>query len=112
MKPGTKTKKFMKSVREFLTKKYGDIKPEWELSLDLLESTLEQYNRCCEVLDRDGVIIDGQRGVTSHPANDIKNKCQIRIEKIFTELGLTPKAAAKLSSNEDDTEDLIEDLVN
>ena len=38
-----RVKKFMKSVRAFLVEKSGSVRPEWECSLLLLETYLEEF---------------------------------------------------------------------
>lgn len=105
------TNNYMNSVRTYIKSKYGDIKPEWEIALDLLASTLDEYFECCDIIKDQGVVVTGQRGVMVNPACTIKNQCQIRIEKLIAEFGLAAKSAMKLTTEADDTESLIEDLV-
>lgn len=105
------TKIYMQDVRTYLKNKYKEIKPEWEISLDLLASTLDQYFDCCENINEQGIVVTGQRGLTVNPACTLKNQCQIRIEKMIAEFGLAARSAMKLTAEADDTEDLIADLV-
>lgn len=105
------TIKYMDSVRNYLTQKFGNVKSEWEIALDMLGSTLEQYFQCCDEIEQNGVVIQGQRGAMINPACTLKNQCQIRIEKLIAEFGLASRSAMKLTVDVDDTEDLIQDLV-
>lgn len=101
----------MKYVRFYLEQKYTKINPEWEISLDLLASTLDQYFACIELINEQGIVIQGQRGPMINPACTLKNQCQIRIEKLIAEFGLAARSAQKLTLDVDDTEDMIADLV-
>lgn len=101
----------MQDVETYLKNKYKEIKPEWAISLDLLASTLDQYFDCCEIINEQGIVIDGQRGLMINPACTLKNQCQIRIEKMIAEFGLAAKSAMKLTLEADNTEDFIEELV-
>lgn len=101
----------MKNVRFYLEQKYTKINPEWEISLDLLASTLDQYFACIELINEQGIIVQGQRGPMINPACTLKNQCQIRIEKLIAEFGLAARSAQKLTLDVDDTESIIEDLV-
>lgn len=105
------TVKYMEDVRNYLTQKFGEVKSEWEMALDMLASTLEQYFQCCDEIEQNGVVVPGQRGIMVNPACTVKNQCQIRLEKIIAEFGLASKSAMKLTVDVDDTDSFIEDLV-
>lgn len=106
------TTKYINKIRSYIVSKYGGVSPQWELSLNMLESNIATFVECDKILAREGYIVSGARGLMVHPAAMLRDKALIRIEKLLTEYGLTPKAEKKLEVSEDDAQDLITALLN
>ena len=102
-----KTKKFMKSVKEFLTVKGGgSIPSEWQLSLELLEMYYRQFmNISLQLEDEQSYVISSRYGVMPHPLLKIQNNAAIRLEKQMSELGLSLKSGKKLEVTDVKKED-------
>lgn len=102
--------KYMKSVREYIKKKYGEIPTEWDAILELLQDNLELYNECWDSIREHG-IYNASRG-WRHPLLATLKELQASIMKQIQHLGLSPYAAKKLSQEDvDDTDAFIERLV-
>ena len=103
--------KYIEYIDKYLTEKYGSVKDEWKLSINMLADTLETYYDCKKVLKEVG-IYDYERGKKNPLLGTVK-ECQVTMLKIIKELGISPYAASKIKSMaEDDTEDFIDKLVN
>jgi phage terminase small subunit len=99
----------MKEVRNYLIKKYGEVKPEWEVVLEILEDDVNLYRECKKNIKEYGLIIDGKKNPIILTLRDL----QVQILKCVKELGLSPYAISRININdEDETEDFIEGLVN
>ena len=90
-----KTKKFMRSVRDFLKKKNGgQVAPEWECSLLLLETYYSQFIRLNEEIEKlDSIIEVGRYGPKPSPLLNARDMTAVRLESIMKQLGLTLKSA-------------------
>jgi stage V sporulation protein D (sporulation-specific penicillin-binding protein) len=66
-----------------------------------------------EDIDAKGLTVTTNRGIATNPAVKIKTDCQIRIEKILSELTVTPKSQMKLGiiTKEDGEDDFIDTLI-
>ena len=92
-----KVKKFMKSVRNFLTEKSGSVRPEWECSLLLLETYLEEFLIfTIEIEKLDDIVTIGRNGEQPHSLFGARDKSAIRIEGLLKSLGCTFKEASKM----------------
>lgn len=109
MKQGTK--KIIDSINNYLTEKYGEVKPEWATIMYLLGDNLDLYKECRESIRRNGIYDS-----TTAKKNPLLSTCkdlQATILKQIQHLGLSPYAASKIKDAvEDDTEDYIESLTN
>lgn len=93
-----KVKKFMRAVKEFLkSKNGGDVPPEYECSLILLETYYEQFLQLSDELDSlDSYLVMGRYSEVPHPLLSARDKASVRLESLMKELGLTLRAQAKL----------------
>lgn len=92
-----KVKKFMKSVRNFLTEKSGSVRAEWECSLFLLETYFEEFLMLTiEIEKLDSLLQNSRYGTQPHPLLGARDKSAIRLEGLLKSLGCTFKEAAKM----------------
>ena len=89
-------KKFMKVVRDFLASKNGgEVAPEWECSLLMLETYYSQFIRLSQEIDAlDSIIEMGRYGAQPSPL--LKARDTIRLEALMKALGLTLKSALSM----------------
>lgn len=90
-----KVKSFMKVVRKFLASKNGgEVAPEWECSLLMLEVYYEQFIRLCdEIAHLDSLIEVGRYGPQPSPLLKARDATAVRLEALMKALGLTLKSA-------------------
>lgn len=101
--------KAVEAVREYLTSKYGEVKPEWEIIISLLADNIELYKECRESIKENG-IYDIETGKKNPLLTTVKD-LQATIMKQIQHLGLSPYAVSKIKDAiDDDTEDYIESL--
>lgn len=93
-----KTKKFMRSAREFLKKKNGGkVAPEWECSLMMLEEYYKQFISLTEEINNlDSLVTVSRYGPTPSPLLAARDKAAMRLEALMKQLGLTLKAALSM----------------
>ena len=101
-----RVKKFMKSVRAFLVEKSGSVRPEWECSLLLLETYLEEFMVFSIELEKlESIVTVGRNGEQPHSLFGARDKAAVRIEGLSKSLGCTFKEAAKMEVIEPVSED-------
>jgi hypothetical protein len=92
-----RVKKFMKSVRAFLVEKSGSVRPEWECTLLLLETYLEEFLMfTIEIEKLEDIITIGRNGMQPNALFAARDKSAIRLEGLLKSLGCTFKEATKL----------------
>ena len=94
-----------------LEEEYGEVKPEWQVQLDLLEDTLDMIVTLQEEIKTNGVF-----NPTTFKKNPLINSLkdyQTLLLKLSQKLGCSPYDLSKIKklSEEDDTEDYIEKLI-
>lgn len=105
------TKTYINNVEAYLSKKYGEVPPEWDAILMLLADNLELYNECKSSVKENG-IFNNNTG-RKNPLLTTMKDLQATIIKQIQHLGLSPYAVSKIKDDkEDDTEDFIEALTN
>ena len=94
-----KVNKFMKSVRIFLTKNNGEVAPEWECSLMILEEYYKQFLLLSEEINNlESFIVIGYNGDEKINALlGARDKAAVRLEAMMKSCGITFKEATKLS---------------
>lgn len=95
-------KKFIKSVRAFISTKAGridgTIPPEWECSIMLLESYYRQFMELdLQIQQMDSVVVNGRYGLQVSPLCTARDKASTRLEAQLKEMGITMKSAIKLN---------------
>lgn len=98
VKHSKETKDFMKNVRAFLENKNGgDIPPEWEALLGMLQNFYEQYVQATsEIQKLHSLIVDSRYGPQPHPLLKIQAQASAQVQKLCAEFGLSMKQAQKL----------------
>ena len=106
-----KPKKILSDIREYLTQKYGSVKPSWETLLWMLEEQLEIYVLCKKELENSYIFVSAENKKNSL-LSTLKD-CTATILKISQQLGISPWSESKIKPDEDDqTEDYIQGLVS
>lgn len=102
----------MKSIRSALLHEFGEVRPEWELTLDILANDIETYREVNDLLKSTGYY-DKDTG-RKNPLFGVLKDIHTGIMKSVQHLGLSPYAISKIrkESSEDDTTDFIESLTN
>lgn len=96
-----KTKKFMKSVRSFLKERYGKIKPEWEGSLDILESSFELQQTIRDAISKGSLTQPTTSGgISVTPLLKALNDEQTKFYKYSLLFGLTPLGRGRLDTSD------------
>ena len=99
----------MTGVRNYLSSKYGEIPPQWEAMLGLLQDNLDLYNQCKKSVEENGIF--DKTDYKKNPLLSTMKDLQATIIKQIQHLGLSPYAESKIQqAGEDDTEDFIEAL--
>ena len=93
------TKKFMTSVKKFLTTKGGgEIPEEWGASMMILEAYYRQFCELnIEISQLDTLLIQGRYGVSPSPLLACRDKASVRLEAMLKEMGLTMAKAMKMN---------------
>lgn len=94
------TEKYLDKVRNYLKETYGQIKPVWENLISLLGDQYDSYLCAKDAVAQYGMLIQSSRGMVSNPAIKIQNDAIIQINKIWAELGITPKMEIKLKTGD------------
>ena len=90
-----KVKSFMKVTRDFLASKNGgEVAPEWECSLMMLETYYKQFlTLTLEIDNMDSIIEVGRYGPQPSALLKARDTAALRLESLMKALGLTLKAA-------------------
>ena len=105
-KADRQSNKFMKSARAFLATKLtgnadGDIPPEFELNLTLLESYYKTFIMLqMEIDDMDSIVTEGRYGPMVSPVCAARDKACVRLESLMKQMGLTLKAGKMIGTTE------------
>lgn len=88
----------LKVVKKFLKDNYGEVKPEWELSLELLKDALDLREQLRTTLKNSGLTqVNPSSGNTSvNPLLGALKEQENRIFSILKEYGLTPLSKERL----------------
>lgn len=90
-----KTKKFLAITRKFLAgKNGGEVAPEWECSLTMLEVYYEQFlTLSAEIQELPSIIEDSRYGKSPSALLKARDTTAVRLESLMKQLGLTLKSA-------------------
>lgn len=94
--------KFMSSVRRFLaTKGGGELPPEWELSVIMLEAYYRQFAEInIQISQLDSLVSEGRYGPQPSPLLACRDKAATRLESLMKQMGLTMKASVQMNATE------------
>ena len=105
------TKENIKKITDYLVKQYGEIQPQWEMTLSLLADNLDLYIECRKSITQNGIF-----DTENYKKNPLLTTCkdlQATIMKQIQHFGLSPYAISKIKKEEsDDSDEFIEGLVN
>lgn len=104
-------KKYIEDTKQQLTEEYGEIKPSWEVTLSLMEDTLEMIVDLQEGIKERGLF--DEKGKKNPLINSLKDY-QTLMLRLSQKIGCTsPYDISKIKklSEEDDTEEFIESLI-
>lgn len=95
-----------------LEEEYGEVKPEWQVQIDLLEDTLEMVVNLQKEIEKSGIF-----NPTTFKKNPLINSLkdyQTLLLKLSQKLGCSPYDISKIKklNEEDNTEDFIESLID
>lgn len=89
-----RTKKFMKVVRDFLASKNGgEVAPEWECSLLMLETYYSQFIRLSKEIEQVDIVVQSKYGPQPNALLKARDTTAVRLEALMKALGLTLKSA-------------------
>lgn len=110
-----KQKEYTKEIKESLKQRYGEIKPEWNLLLGILEDSMKRLYQVKKEIDTNGLFMGNNR----NPLLTTEKELVAQILKISQKIGITsPYETASLTKMEkcipedDTTEDFIQNLTN
>ena len=85
---------YMYKVHQFLTDKYGSVKPEWTAILKELAKSKDYAEQLEKKIDDLGLMVKDRYGnLNKNPLFSVLSAMYIRVEKALSELGLTPKSS-------------------
>ena len=96
----------MKSAKTFLATKLtgnpnGEIPPEFELNLILLESYYKTFIMLqLEIDDMDTIVEQGRYGLQVSPVCNARDKACVRLESLMKQMGLTLKSGKVIGTTE------------
>lgn len=91
-------KEFIGNVRRFLADKNGgEIAPEWEASILLLDAYYTQFLTLTEEINISGMFVQTKNGKQPNPLMSYRDKAAMRLEALMKEMGLTFKTSVKMN---------------
>lgn len=84
-------------------------KADWPL-LEVAAITICRMREAREVLTREGLFIEGQRGPTKHPAYMIERECGMEVRQLLDHLGVGPSGRARLGLAKKVRKDMVAEM--
>lgn len=97
--------KFWRTCKEALSGA-GRLSPLDEAGLDLLAHAHHDREKAIEALNRDGYFVVGEKGVSLHPAVNLKGESSRRLTVLCSKMGLTTMARAIKMRQSEVTQDV------
>ena len=93
---------YMDTVRQFLSEKNGGIvPPEWQVSLELLETYYKEFLMLDEEINNlPSLVVIGRYGAVPSPLIACRDKAATKLQQIMSEMALTFKSNVKLDLSE------------
>lgn len=102
-----KIETYIENTRKHLIAEYGEVKPDWELTLDIMEDNLNVICDMQEKLKETGVFTGGKKNPLIVSIKD----CQTLLLKLSQKLGNSPYDVSKIKKLEEDgTDDFLDSL--
>lgn len=103
---------YMTTLLKCLKKDYGELRDEWQLSLDLIAQTYETYLMAYHSVKADGVYTkDTKNRVQRNPALTVMNNSQAYLQKLITQFALTPMSKSKMKKGGDESSESAEEYI-
>lgn len=99
-----RTKDYMKAVEAKIKQKYGKINDEWYGYLYMLASLYDTFLVAKEEVKKNGLVIQAQKGFQVSPYQKVVNDTSVQINKLATQMGLTPASDSKIEVKEKDVD--------
>ncbi len=100
-----KTKNFREVIEKYLTKRFGEVRPEWYISIDMLCTNIELHDQCVKELKKMGML---------HPQTGKRNELLLTVTQLqssilreIQHLGLSPYSDQKIKSVSTDDSELL-----
>lgn len=94
-----RVKAYMNALFTALYSEYGEIKPEWELSLRMIADTYELYLIGRDSVKKDGLfVLDGMKRVQRNPGATTMLNASSYLQKLTNQFGLTVASKSKLKT--------------
>jgi P27 family predicted phage terminase small subunit len=109
---------YMTTVYKYLNDRFGTVKSEWTATLKLLADNLELLYQLKETIKEKGLMVkDRYDNWNKNPLFPILNNVTVQVLKCVDQLGLSPKANAKIKDGEtkeesESAQDFINGLLN
>lgn len=112
-------REYMKKIEKQLTIEYGQVAPEWDITLEQLADSYQLYIRIKEQIEADGLIKKsiriGKKGEPieieeKHPLFPALFNCQTNINRLVSQMGLTIFSKSKIKKTveiPDDKDDFL-----
>lgn len=110
------TDEYVQTVIDYLTEKFGEVKPVWMRLITLLGQENDMYLLAKQDVEDNGISIQTSRGMIQSPSLKSMHQSAVQIQKIANSLGITPNSSIKLKmqspGQEEDEEDFLDALTN
>lgn len=108
----TETIEYIEKIKEYLTERYGEVKPEWSLLLSLLEDTYDEYIEMRKIVEETGMFDPKTR--KKNPLISSIKDARATINKMVQHFGISPYSDSKIKklTEDDGTDDFIESLTS
>lgn len=102
---------YIEQIKNYLKETYGEVKPEWNLTIQSLEDTIKRYTEVKKIIDEEGIFFTDTK--RKNPLLSTEKDLLSTILKLTQKLGISPWDDSKIKVQpEDDTEDYINNLTN
>ncbi len=102
---------YIEQIKNYLKETYGEVKPEWNLTIQSLEDTIKRYTEVKKIIDEGGIFFTDTK--RKNPLLSTEKDLLSTILKLTQKLCISPWDVSKLKIQEDDNvDDYINNLTN
>lgn len=102
---------YIEQIKNYLKETYGEVKPEWNLTIQSLEDTIKRYTEVKQIIDEEGIFFTDTK--RKNPLLSTEKDLLSTILKLTQKLCISPWDVSKLKIQEDDNvDDYINNLTN